>query len=679
MSIIFGNSTNINNNSYVTSTPSADVTSSRVVTNSVNLPSSGTLSGEVVAKDGNQITLKLSNNQTISARLEGSSDISVGNRMTFEIAKGGSNQTLLRPLFANLDANPAVNAALKAAGLPLTNTNIAMTTQMMNEGMSVNRNALFDMVKTVSSFPDANPATVVSLSNLDIPINETNINQFENYQNLQHQMVNDVISIADGLSQMVTDKASDMDMASSMKLAADVLSIVLDGAELEDASTKVLSEPQNIASESVLGANGEKSVITNDQATVINDANGNLTSVNGENSSANPAELNTVLSSKVDINSELPLNINSEQNASVSNETLTDSSEVSLNDNVFSEAKNSIITNLNSLLEAVGKNEVKDDASLNTILSNVKELIDEYNNDENAFNNIKVNSGNGERAVGNEALLVKGNEAQVLAEKSISGGIKNLFEGLVNSVKDETVVNEEQQNIKEEISGRQIFENKLNEIIKSDDFGKLLSDKIKDNLTLKPEDVAKKDKIEEFYEKVTRQTAKIAELMDNNGKAGSEVAKSADNISSNIKFMNDVNEFMNYVQLPLKMAGENAHGELYVYAKKKNLEESDGNFSALLHLDMEHLGPMDVHVAMREYTKVNTHFYLQNEELLDFIEEHIDELTKRLQEKGYNSTINVSQRGQDEKTPITSEFGKDDFIPDRAVSGGIKMCFDVRA
>ena len=41
-------------------------------------------------------------------------------------------------------------------------------------------------------------------------------------------------------------------------------------------------------------------------------------------------------------------------------------------------------------------------------------------------------------------------------------------------------------------------------------------------------------------------------------------------------------------------------GELYVYTNKKNLADNDGNVSAFLHLDMDHLGPVDVYVAMQQ-------------------------------------------------------------------------------
>ena len=127
------------------------------------------------------------------------------------------------------------------------------------------------------------------------------------------------------------------------------------------------------------------------------------------------------------------------------------------------------------------------------------------------------------------------------------------------------------------------------------------------------------------------------------------------------------------------MAGEDANGELYVYTNKKSLANKDGNFSALLHLDMEHLGPMDVYVTMRDYTKVNTNFYLESEEMLDFISAHIDELTRRLTEKGYNTSTKVTQKEPGKQvTPITDEFTKEEASTAAPVTVA-RMRFDVRA
>ena len=82
---------------------------------------------------------------------------------------------------------------------------------------------------------------------------------------------------------------------------------------------------------------------------------------------------------------------------------------------------------------------------------------------------------------------------------------------------------------------------------------------------------------------------------------------------------------------------------------------------------------------MRNHTKVSTNFYLQSVELLDFIESHIDELTRRLTEKGYDASMKVSKKEAGKPiTPIADEFTKDEAKMESTVMVS-KMRFDVRA
>lgn len=656
MSILFGNSSNINSNSYSQPIATGDAIGIRGTVNVSNdLPNGGTVSGEVVSKDGNQITLKLSNDQTISARLEGNSNIEVGNRLTFEVAKGGGNQTLLRPLFSNMAANPAVNAALKAAGLPLTGTNIAMTSQMMNEGMSVSRNALYDMARIVSSNPGANAATVVSMTNLNIPVTTDNINQYENYQNFKHQIMSDVINIADGLTDMMKESAN-IDDFGGMKLTSDILALVVDDSN--EVNESALSDGVNNAGTTVT----ELAVSSNELNPELgpNVVSGGVNTLNTQTGNTAQTEGN---------NAPIDGAFNSEEIVA-GEDNLT---------NAIAQSKANVIGEVNNLLDGLNMELLPATSTDSEVIATVKNLIDELN----LLNSNDAVNGNEEE---NSTKSIAENNQQVsdAVKSTASNGIQTtvtVAKADSNLLLAEENINEEDITDNNEAAGNSTKNmlKSLTDIIKSDDFGKIVNNKIKDQLSLSPADVAKKGKIEELYDKINKQSNRILELMQANGKGDNVVAKSADNINANVKFMNDVNEFMNYVQLPLKMAGENAHGDLYVYTKKKNLADNDGNFTALLHLDMEHLGPMDVHIAMRDYTKVNTHFYLASEELLDFIEEHIDELNKRLEEKGYSSSINVSGNPNEGRTPITQEFGRDDFVAEKSDTSGVRLCFDVRA
>jgi len=162
---------------------------------------------------------------------------------------------------------------------------------------------------------------------------------------------------------------------------------------------------------------------------------------------------------------------------------------------------------------------------------------------------------------------------------------------------------------------------------------------------MSPEDVADKQKVSEFYSKLSEQSGKLAETLKNIPGVDQNLTNQVTNVHQNVDFMNQLNQTMSYVQLPLKLAGDNAHGDLYVYTNKKNLAQKDGNVSAFLHLDMDHLGPVDVYVAMQNQ-KVSTQFYLRDDEMLAFIHENIGLLNERLEQKGYqmNAQFSVKER-----------------------------------
>ena len=107
-----------------------------------------------------------------------------------------------------------------------------------------------------------------------------------------------------------------------------------------------------------------------------------------------------------------------------------------------------------------------------------------------------------------------------------------------------------------------------------------------------------------------------------------------------------------YVQLPLRLSGGQTQGDLYVYTNRRKLSAKEGKISALLHLDMEHLGPVDVYVAM-EQSKVSTRFFVRDDEMLSFLEANMHLLTKRLSERGYDCSCSMSvrEKGQETSSP----------------------------
>lgn len=179
--------------------------------------------------------------------------------------------------------------------------------------------------------------------------------------------------------------------------------------------------------------------------------------------------------------------------------------------------------------------------------------------------------------------------------------------------------------------GRQL---PIRELVRSPEFQRQLQEYVKQELSLRPEDTSK-EKLDQVYSRLSRQLGALSEALGSAGQENSVLGKTVQNLNQNLNFLNQINDAYSYVQLPLKMMDNDAHGELYVYANRQKKAVREGEVSALLHLDMANLGPMDVYVQLRE-NNVGTRFYLPDEEMLDFIAEHIDMLNSRLEKRGYH-------------------------------------------
>jgi len=651
-----------------------------------------TFSGEVLEVDGKDIKLLLSNNQTVNASLEGNINASIGQILSFEVKSTEGGQTSLRPLYTNLDNSPQIANALSNAGLPNTVNYAKMVSQMMNESMSISREAVQQMAQKVNTYPTSNPETLVSLNKLGLQINELTINQYENYKGLEHQIIKDVNSLSDDLTNLVKDSLSqfvDKDAPDVTGNSVFTNSAIAGASKLLNAFMNVISG--NNSSET-LPENNATNVDNSEAAdNSINQGNTINESVIGqdgtaatvmENGQTNQAD-NTVMNNVFDVTKMVVDLIDSDnlENVPVSSEVnvLFEQLETSaINDGfpiVFNHELNASSAVVNEQM-TVGAQAVLND--LTPVQPQVINAVETIEADQAALNDSRqgmLQNSLSNEMTGNQTLNSDTGGFQAFSNlDSFDASTGNYSERNVFSELKTILDTMSQDPSKASDSTKE----RLIRLLTDDKFGEALKSSITKQFLLKPEAVTSSKNIEELYSKITKQAEQALNVLDAAGKNTPESAKAASNISDNVNFMNELNQAVTYVQIPLMMNGKAAHGDLYVYTKKKSLSNNDGNISALLHLDMDNLGPMDVYVKLTDGTKVNTHFYLQDDATIDFIEAHIDLLNDRLIKKGYETNLNVSVK--DEKkgpTNMTEEFMKNEPMEERRNFS--KFSFDVRA
>ncbi len=477
-----------------------------------------TLRGEVVSREGNNAQIRLLQDVLVDAKVDADIRLELGQNITFQVKNNG--QTLnLRPLFTNMATEGTVLKALDMALLPVNENTVAMTKQLMDAGLPIDKNTLQQIWHESNAFPDAEILDLVNLHRLELPVTEENITQMASYRNLTHQLTAGIAETGESLTNMLQGLVESGDI----EQAATIYSEVLELLAFEDAAGETVTGQQQTGGS--LPESGVDVTVTPEEA------------------------------------EQMP---------------------------------------------------VQPSAIAPEAVPGQKTIIEEPT---------ETAPGNGQTIKENPGAE-KTQEAPQLQnlQKLLKQGLETKDIPLLRSI---------------------LHNSKVAELP-----AKLLADR----WSIKPEDVESPEKVEELYQKLGKQLKGLSNLLEENGQRGSSVYQNVTNLSQNVDFLQQINQTYVYIQLPLHLRqGEHKTGELFVYTNKKNLARKDGQVSALLHLDMEHLGPLDVYVALKD-TKVSTKFYVQNDAILDYLEANMDVLTERLQKRGYDCKCETTLRTELQQT-----------------------------
>ncbi|PYG87088.1 flagellar hook-length control protein FliK [Ruminiclostridium sufflavum DSM 19573] len=135
------------------------------------------------------------------------------------------------------------------------------------------------------------------------------------------------------------------------------------------------------------------------------------------------------------------------------------------------------------------------------------------------------------------------------------------------------------------------------------------------------------------------------------------------NLESNMNFINQLNNYSSYVQIPLSIFNQNTTGELYMLkrgSKSKKLDASQ--MTVLISLDSTNIGRIDTLLSV-DKKNISTNFRLENSEVFDVLKENHKQLYTSLLEKGYR-LVDFTYRLMDEPLNVVNfeEEAKKEFI-----------------
>jgi hypothetical protein len=276
-----------------------------------------------------------------------------------------------------------------------------------------------------------------------------------------------------------------------------------------------------------------------------------------------------------------------------------------------------------------------------------------------------------------------------IAQKNLMSDVKNMVAGMVDNYNAATGKSlklsyeflntdnlarfmNEFARMAEEFEMEPLLKNKLHGVLKGDKASRLLNELVRGTFSMKMTDVADSESVKEHIAKTLDKLSSVSEYAASNQSA--ELSNVASRMSNNMEFLNSMNQFMAAVQVPIKNIGEHGEGELYVYRRNKQKCGEDDTVKAFLHLDMEHLGALDIYVTLKG-SSVATNFKVEDESVLDFLETNMEQLTKKLAEDGYNVTASISKTDDG----VGFDFEKEVIAPVLPVSDVRRFRFDMKA
>jgi len=578
-----------------------------------------TFQGEIVSVNGEDVQIQLANGQYMAAKLERDVQLALGQVMNLQVQSNKDNRVVLKPVYdGKMQMLRVGEAALRAAHMAVNDRTMALVSTLLENGMSINKNTLMLFNRLTLQNPGASMADLIKLTKLQLPVNENTLSQLQHYENMEHKLLDGIKEASDEILKLYDALTGNANVQGAL------------------SGQTALAEGGKFIEQVLVLLAGEEGQTGGTQGMASQDANA---AVLPENQNTQDAQNSQNVQSNPENNS----------------------------------LENKNLENMNP--ETMSQNTVRNQPvnPAENLAAGMKAAAQESTELTGAQTPKQAETGTTQEKTLDVFLTqLKGEAPQAVLGKIISMIREGVREGTLG-------LKDVKQLLLDSALGRQLTAEQKAEIFRSEPFKSMLKNGLQKQWTLSPQELAQEGKVEEFYQKLARESSQLTRMMNEAMQASGQnstgtPARAMANLSENVEFMNQMNQMFTYVQLPLKFGSSQAHGDLYVYTNKKNMARKDGTLTAFLHLDMDYLGALDVSISLQtQRNQVTTKFYL-DEASIALVEGHIDELSQRLSKKGYLCKNMILEKDED-KTVL--EHMEEQVAGGSAVLG--YRTFDTRA
>jgi hypothetical protein len=514
--------------------------------------------------------------------------------------------------------NAAVQKALEEAGLPKNERNSGIVRQMLENQMSIDKDSLSRVVQQANMFREADISTLLLMNKNNMPVTHFTAAQLQAYINNEQNLSEQIGNVINSLMEYLADDAASGTPTANIG----VLELLTGTGEVPAETTAQAAEvtAAQVAAENIESLAGGEANVMNVLMTGQGGSEAVIAAA-GQGAAANveEAEVLNMLQTESVTNVINELGTDAEgSGANWMNGFGTDES--GLTSDAFSEYN---MDNGSLTANAGSENQApQQGVPLSTLLSESE--INELNNLQSRL---------------------FGKEAAATSDADSTQVLKNIYENINN-----------------------LSEAELKELFMSEPYRKLVGKALGEKFTLNADDIDSADSINDYYKETFKALSKLQEMVGKDSAMADKLSKPMDNM----KFMDTLNNVFPYIQLPLKLNEGNTHGELYVFKKGRNNADPGDSKSVLLHLDMDSLGPTDVHMELKSgFLKLR--FYCENELSKNILSDHFGELETALTGKNFQVTSEFNVRTVETRHMVEALSGGSGSMPE------FKYNFDIRA
>ena len=592
--------------------------------------------GEVIDLRSKEVTVRLQDGRIINAKQSDTSTLYIGQKADFYVQETTDSVILLR-LVPDGDTNFAentINKALEAAGLPKNIHTTAIVSTLLKENMPVGKDHIRQFMQLVAQNREASLSTLALLTKHNIPVTKENINQFESFRNYEHRLTEQITTLSETLTSFVSDAPNTKDNV-AMGLQKQLLSMLAEPMQNVDSTSSELATPNGTSGDLILSGN-----LLNGQTAETFTGNSALYADATASASAN------VLGTGADVFGTGALSALTSSNG---NAGLFAPLEGALNGQAAEQlSESSVLPNTTNASNSVAVSQ--------TMLPETESYT---------FSTLSAFLSKEECTMLSRQLqTLFGDTNFSTTQASFSQFMEQLANGTLETFQFFSAVS----------SFAEQFPHEATALFRDTTYQTLFSKALSRHFLLTPQDIQEEQAVANYYERLDAELSAIRHTLEQaqqNNSAADSAKQMVSNMQDNVQFMNSLNSLFPYVQLPLKFMEQTSHGELYVYTKKRELAQNGSSISVLLHLDMNHLGPIDIHLSLTG-KNVAAKFYLEEELSKQVTQSNLPSLSEALAKKGYSLSSEVLTR--ETKPDPVKEFMQDTQAPLMK-----RYTFDIRA